>query len=373
MYPYIKADLNLKNNMSNTVRQIQTCSYCDTAGHKADKCSCPSLMELFVRTIEFVQSTTTLHPSLAEQTAVWLNTHNHKKVQVLARNLKLTRTMAASYNEARTSLIGHIIERRFSYDEVEFANRVSFRVGEGSEVMVAYRRVPQPTLQSPRASARLAVQDTRSFISGMSEEDIRTFLFELNIVRGTQETTDEMERFMEIYSGRRFQTGNGVIARYYVDMVAHMIIQLRRQPPWDTYFRERLREPNTQRRPQGQPFRLPPARPPQGQPPVRREIPQPIRNKANVIKVGAFVMPFECPICYEPVVGKCIVTTCGHNYCITCFEGVSNMFDRHTGNNTCSMCRGVLSSVVECSVVESSLSSSEAVGMVSKEEEEEVV
>jgi hypothetical protein len=102
---------------------------------------------------------------------------------------------------------------------------------------------------------------------------------------------------------------------------------------------------------------------PQGPPPrprvFSRDIPPPqqqiIRKKASIVKVSSFVMPFDCPICYEPVVGKCVITTCGHQYCTGCFEGVSNMFDRQTGNNTCSMCRGVLTSVVECSVVEQNL------------------
>ena len=359
----------------------QLCSYCITLGHKVDKCSCPSLMELFVRTVQFVQAINTTNPGREEEAADWLNeNHNPKKIKVLARNLKLTQNMSASYIEARTCLIRHITQRIYSQPEVEFANRVSFRVGEGDDIMVEYRRIPQPSsLSEYRASARIAVHDTRTFILGMSLEDRRRFVVELNNARAN---VDLIERFMEIYSGHRFQTGNLIIANYYVNMIASTVSQLRRQPTdWEAYLRERIQQ-NTQRRqaqqvhprnvvppaqqgqdpnPHPQPQAPPPLpqrplphhvqapRPPR---PVHRDVlPQPIRNKAKVIKVASFVMPFECPICYEPVVGKCIITTCGHQYCAGCFVGVSNMFDRHTGTNTCSLCRGVLSSVVECSVV----------------------
>ena len=382
--------------MSINARQIQTCSYCDEPGHKADKCSCPTLMELFVRTVEFVQAIRAPQPSLEEQTAVWLNTQPPRKIEVLARNLKLTQNIVAPYNEARTRLIRHITQRRYSQDEVEFANRVSFRVGENADIMTEYRRIPQPpSLSEYRVNARIAVHSTRENILRMTMDDRRRFLVELN---NAQENVELIERFMEIYSGHRFQTGNFIIANYYVNMLASTVVQLRRHPPtdWEGYLRGQVQQNNAQRRqaraqeaaqlhprnvqaphqapqqvqePQGPPRLRRVQDPHQGPPPPQqrpfprvfpRDIPQPqqiIRNKATVVKVASFVMPFDCPICYEPVVEKCIVTTCGHQYCTGCFEGVSNMFDRHTGNNTCSMCRGVLSSVVECIVVEQSLAS----------------
>ena len=359
--------------MSINARQIQTCSYCNTPGHKADKCSCPTLMELFVRTVEFVQASHGNRQTTEELTADWLNTHPPRKIEVLARNLKLTQNIVAPYNEARTRLIRHITQRRYSQHEVEFANRVSFRVGENSNIMTEYRRIPQPpSLSEYRANARIALHSTRETILGMSLDDRRRFLVELN---NAQENVELIERFMEIYSGHRFQTGNFIIANYYVNMLASTVVQLRRHPPtdWEGYLRGQVQQNNAQRRQQAQvhprnvqaPHQAPqqvqePQGPPPQQRPLPRDIPQPqqiIRKKATVVKVASFVMPFDCPICYEPAVGKCVITTCGHQYCTGCFEGVSNMFDRHTGNNTCSMCRGVLTSVVECSVVEQSLAS----------------
>lgn len=372
--------------MSINARQIQTCSYCNTPGHKVDKCSCPTLMELFVRTVEFVQAIRDPQPSPEEQTAVWLNTHNPRKIEILARNLRLTQNIVAPYNEARTRLIRHITQRRYSQDEVEFANRVSFRVGENADIMTEYRRIPQPpSLSEYRAKARIALHSTRETILGMSLDDRRRFLVELS---NAQENVELIERFMEIYSGHRFQTGNFIIANYYVNMLASTVVQLRRHPPtdWEGYLRGQVQQNNAQRRQQAQqaqvhprnvlapqtqgeqtPQRLRRVQDPQG-PPQRplprvfpRDIPPPqqqiIRKRATVVKVSSFVMPFDCPICYEPAVGKCVITTCGHQYCTGCFEGVSNMFDLQTGNTTCSMCRGVLTSVVECSVVEQSLAS----------------
>ena len=348
----------------------QLCSYCTTLGHKLDKCSCPSLMDLFVRTVHFVQAINTTVPSREEQTAVWLNTQHPKKIKVLARNLKLTQNMTVSYNDARTSLIRHITHRRYSQDEAEFANRVSFRVGEGAEVMVEYRRIPQPpSIAAYRAQARIAVEATREIILGMSLNDRRIFLGELT--RAQQGTVASHERFMEIYSGHQYQTGNSLIATNYVHILAHMVVQMRRHQPndWDGYLRNvqvlQTQTPQPQVPQVQAPQAQAPPLPVQPQPPAPaqqfvippREIPQQIRNKAKVVKVSSFVMPFDCPICYEPVVGKCIITTCGHQYCGPCFEGISKIFDRHTGNNTCSMCRGVLSRVVECSVVEQSLAS----------------
>jgi hypothetical protein len=344
-------------------------------------------MELFVRTVEFVQAIRVPQPSIEEETAVWLNTHNPRKVKILARNLRLTQNIVAPYNEARTLLIRHITQRRYSQDEVEFANRVSFRVGENAAIMAEYRRIPQPpSLSEYRANARVAVNDTRTFLLGMSLEDRRRFIVELT---NAQANVELIERFMEIYSGHRFQTGNFIIANYYVNMLESTVVQLlRRHPPadWEAYLRGQVRQNNAQRSQarranpvapqqaaQVHPRNVPaapqapaPQAPGQQQPPPRprvfsRDIPPPqqqiIRKKATVVKVSSFVMPFDCPICYEPVIGKCVITTCGHQYCGGCFEGVSNMFDRHTGNNTCSMCRGVLSSVVECNVVEQSLAS----------------
>ena len=338
-------------------------------------------MELFVRTVEFVQAIRAPQPSPEEQTDVWLNTHHFpRKIQILARNLRLTQNIVAPYNEASTRLIRHITQRRYSQDEVEFANRVSFRVGENAEIMREYRRIPQPpSLSEYRANARIALHTTRETILGMSLDERRRFLVELN---NAQENVELIERFMEIYSGHRFQTGNFIIANYYVTMLASTVVQLRRHPDWEGYLRGQVQQNNAQRRQARQAqvhprnVQAPPPQQAQGQlvaprvqepqgpppPPQRplprvfpRDIPQQqqiIRKKANVVKVASFVMPFDCPICYEPVVGKCVITTCGHQYCTGCFEGVSNMFDRQTGNNTCSMCRGVLTSVVECSVVE---------------------
>jgi hypothetical protein len=89
-------------------------------------------------------------------------------------------------------------------------------------------------------------------------------------------------------------------------------------------------------------------------------------NLQNVGKQNT--LEFECPICYETQTcgNECILTMCEHKYCKRCFEGMV------WTKAECGMCRKVIVSYIELSV-ESSLSSSEAVGMVSKEEEEEVV
>jgi hypothetical protein len=59
------------------------------------------------------------------------------------------------------------------------------------------------------------------------------------------------------------------------------------------------------------------------------------------------IMEFDCPICYEAQTSgnKCATTTCGHQYCETCFEGMTQY------KAVCAMCRGEISEYIVSIVV----------------------
>ena len=60
------------------------------------------------------------------------------------------------------------------------------------------------------------------------------------------------------------------------------------------------------------------------------------------------IMEFDCPICFEAQTtgDKCATTTCGHQYCEPCFEGMTQY------KAVCAMCRGEISEYIVSIVVE---------------------
>ena len=59
------------------------------------------------------------------------------------------------------------------------------------------------------------------------------------------------------------------------------------------------------------------------------------------------IMEFDCPICFEAQTtgDKCVTTTCGHQYCKPCFEGMTQY------KAVCAMCRGEISEYIVSIVV----------------------
>ena len=59
------------------------------------------------------------------------------------------------------------------------------------------------------------------------------------------------------------------------------------------------------------------------------------------------IMEFDCPICFEAQTtgDKCATTTCGHQYCEPCFEGMTQY------KAVCAMCRGEISEYIVSIVV----------------------
>ena len=55
------------------------------------------------------------------------------------------------------------------------------------------------------------------------------------------------------------------------------------------------------------------------------------------------IMEFDCPICFETQTtgNTCVTTTCGHQYCEPCFEGMT-----HYKAAVCAMCRGEISEYI---------------------------
>ena len=59
------------------------------------------------------------------------------------------------------------------------------------------------------------------------------------------------------------------------------------------------------------------------------------------------IMEFDCPICFDAQTtgDKCVTTTCGHQYCEPCFEGMTQY------KAVCAMCRGEISEYIVSIVV----------------------
>ena len=59
------------------------------------------------------------------------------------------------------------------------------------------------------------------------------------------------------------------------------------------------------------------------------------------------IMEFDCPICFEAQTtgSQCATTTCGHQYCEPCFEGMTKY------KAVCAMCRGEISEYIVSIVV----------------------
>jgi hypothetical protein len=54
------------------------------------------------------------------------------------------------------------------------------------------------------------------------------------------------------------------------------------------------------------------------------------------------IMEFDCPICFElqKSGSKCVTTTCEHQYCVSCFESMTQR------KAVCAMCRGKISEYI---------------------------
>lgn len=324
--------------MSVSINRVQLCSYCKEPGHRSDKCSCPSLLELLVDIIKFVNSLTT-QESVDNTLLTFLNTKDPVQIKILSRNLNLIPNMVISLDVTKNNLSTYILQdRRIENMRIEddFINRVNGRIGDRSELMVEYRGLPIilqiSSLSRIKRNAKIAYQHT---IGRLTNTQItQEFINDLHIAQTDRSTH---ERFMETYSGLRFTIDNIIISKYYVRM-------------WTRYMRNvqsQLTEstdqiPQLELVPIQEPIRDPPPPPPYHQ----------VENfKVNIIQVKTFVMPFECPICYERVEGKCVLTLCEHKYCNKCFDGISNMFRRDDGHNHCPMCRSVLSQAISCEVL----------------------
>ena len=55
-----------------------------------------------------------------------------------------------------------------------------------------------------------------------------------------------------------------------------------------------------------------------------------------------YIKQFNCPICFEDQTSgsKSLMTTCGHQYCKPCFEGMTKY------KAVCAMCRGEISKYI---------------------------
>lgn len=330
--------------MSVSINNIQLCSYCKEAGHKSNKCSCPTLLELLVNIVKFVHSININELSqeeVDERLLVFLNAKNPSRIKMLARNLHLIPNMSSSLGLAINKLSKYILQERHIQSmriEDEFIDRVTSRIGDRSELMVEYRNLPILLETSPllraRRHATIAYEHTIGRLT--NPQFTQEFIHDLRIA---QRDRSLYENFMETYSGLRFTINNVIISKYYVKMWVRYI---RNIDPQLLFNEEETQIP---------PLELVPIQEPIPIPPPPRIYPQVEHRKVSIIEVKTFVMPFECPICYEKPEGKCIVTLCEHKYCYKCFDGISNMFRTDDGHNHCPMCRSVLIQAVCCEVM----------------------
>lgn len=65
-------------------------------------------------------------------------------------------------------------------------------------------------------------------------------------------------------------------------------------------------------------------------------------------RIMAATVPFECPVCYDPVPNPSIVVPCGHDTCAQCLVKISSNFDQAIANGEdsnsakCPTCRGAV-------------------------------
>jgi len=324
------------------ITSVQLCSYCKEVGHKSNKCSCPSLLELLVNIVKFVHSININNLSQGEayeRLIAFFNTKDPSRIKILARNLHLIPNISTSLEVTKNKLSKYILHERHNQSmriEDEFIDRVTSRIGDRSELMVEYRGLPILLETSPllraRRHATIAYQHT---IGRFTNTQFRQeFISDLRIV---QRDRSLYENFMETYSRLRFQLDNAIISNYYVRLCVRYI---RRIDPQLLFSEEETQIPPLELVPIQEPIRVHPL-----------IYPQVEHRKVNIIEVKSFVMPFECPICYEKPEGKCVVTLCDHKYCYKCFDGISNMFRTDDGHNHCPMCRSVLIQAVCCEII----------------------
>lgn len=70
---------------------------------------------------------------------------------------------------------------------------------------------------------------------------------------------------------------------------------------------------------------------------ITNTIPRQICKVAQV--EGVFSETFECPICYEVVNERCVLTDCGHKYCRVCFYKIKKIAEANGVFPNCAMCR----------------------------------
>jgi hypothetical protein len=324
--------------MSVSMSRVQLCSYCKTEGHKSDKCSCPSLLELLVGIIKFVNSLNLniISQEQADEALLeFLNTKDQLQIKILARNLHLIPNMSISSDVSVNNLSIYILRERYIQNmriEDDFIDRVNSRIGERTELMIEYRGLPillqTLSLSRRKRYATIAYQHT---IGRLTNNQInREFLRDLHIV---QRNIRLYENFMETYSGLRYPIDNIIISKYYVKLWVRRIRYIQPRIPVNT-----------------ETLTVAPIEHVAFQSPLHTY--QPVEHhKVNVINVKTFVMPFECPICYEIPEDKCVITLCEHKYCNKCFNGISNMFRPDDGHSYCPLCRSVLIEALCCEVL----------------------
>lgn len=322
--------------MSASISRVKSCSYCKKNGHKCDKCSCPSLLELLVDIVKFAHSLLNLSPPSQDETLlVFLNTKSKIQIKILARNLQLIPNMSISSGVSVNNLCIYILRERYIQNmriEDEFINRVNCIIGDRTELMVEYRGLPillqTSSVSRRKRNATIAYQHT---IGRLTNPQInRDFIHDLHIALRDRSAH---ENFMETYSGLRFPIDNIIISKYYVKMWVRSIRYI--QPQLLSNEETHLISEDEHII-----FQSP-----------SQTYHQAEHHKVNIIDVKTSVMPFECPICYEITEGKCVITLCEHKYCKKCFEGISNMFRPDDGHNYCPLCRSVLIEAVCCEVL----------------------
>ena len=72
-------------------------------------------------------------------------------------------------------------------------------------------------------------------------------------------------------------------------------------------------------------------------------------NNTNSLKIvdTNIIMEFDCPICFEEQTSgsQCVTTTCEHQYCMPCFESMTQR------KAVCAMCRGKITDYIVSIVV----------------------
>ena len=72
-------------------------------------------------------------------------------------------------------------------------------------------------------------------------------------------------------------------------------------------------------------------------------------NNTNSLKIvdTNIIMEFDCPICFEEQTSgsQCVTTTCEHQYCMPCFESMTQR------KAVCAMCRGKITEYIVSIVV----------------------